>query len=142
MTPIAEGLWLVKDIGWIQLPVCGQGNVKIIARVDGQEHTGQLKNVLFVPSLNANLISIGTATYAGVVIVFTENKAIFNCKDKVTMVVKRSGKGLYHLNVIVKTDDPLAVAAAARTKISLNIALKVGPFELSGYTEIDQNESS
>lgn len=59
MTPIAEGLWLVKDIGWIQLPVCGQGNVKIIARVDGQEHTGQLKNVLFVPSLNANLISIG-----------------------------------------------------------------------------------
>ncbi len=36
------------------------------------------------------------------------------------MVGKRSGKGLYHLNVIVKTDDPLAVAAAARTKISLS----------------------
>ena len=65
MTPIVKGTWLVKGIGGVLLPVLGQGTIDFTATIDGKQCPGRFKNVLFVPSLNANLISIGTAAKAG-----------------------------------------------------------------------------
>ena len=77
MTPIQKGQWLLKGIGGISLPVLGQGTIDFTATVDGKQFPEEFKNVVFVPSLNANLISVGTATNAGVEIVFIGNTVLF-----------------------------------------------------------------
>jgi hypothetical protein len=89
MTPIQKGQWLVKGISGISLPVLVQGTIDFTATVDGKQFPREFKNVLFVPSLNANLISVGTATNAGVEIVFTGNNVLFKQKGTVIMTVHR-----------------------------------------------------
>jgi hypothetical protein len=113
MTPIQKGQWLVKEIGGISLPVLGQGTIDFTATIDGKQFPGEFKNVLFVPSLNANLISVGTASNAGVEIIFTGNTVLFKHEGTVIMTGQRSGKELYHhycersnYSCCSKTEDP------------------------------------
>lgn len=60
MTTIQKGVWLVKGIGVVTLPVLGQGSIDFPATVDGKQYPGEFTEVLFVPSFNATLISVGT----------------------------------------------------------------------------------
>jgi hypothetical protein len=42
MTTIQKGVWLVKGIGEVNLPVFGQGSIDFPATVDGKQYPGQL----------------------------------------------------------------------------------------------------
>jgi hypothetical protein len=124
MTPIQKGAWLVKGIGGVTLPVLGQGSIDFIATVDGKQYPGEFTKVLFVPSLNANLISVGTATNAGIEIVFTGNTVLFKHKGIAIMTGQRSGKELYHLNITVTHNNDQTTAAVAKQKVPLSIVHK------------------
>lgn len=76
-------------------------SIDLIATVDDKLRPGEFRNVLFVSFLNANLISIRTATDAGAEILFTSNKVVFKMHAKVIMTGERSRKDLYHLNITI-----------------------------------------
>lgn len=120
MTPIVKGTWLVKGIGGVLLPVLGQGTIDFTATINGKQCPGRFKNVLFVPSLNANLISIGTAAKAGAKILFSESEVEFKLNGRVILTGLKSAKGLYHLNMTIDGNDSTA-AAVAKKHVSLSI---------------------
>lgn len=119
MTPNPKGQWLVKGIWWILLPILSQGTT--VATVDNKSRPGEFRNSLFVPSLNAHLISIGTATDAGAEILCTGNKTVFKMHGKVVMSGQRSGKDIDHLNIRIDNNNGLTFATAEKKKISLSI---------------------
>jgi hypothetical protein len=54
--------WIVKGIGEKRLYVKGVGDVFFKTHTGGESFTGILKNVLYVPDLGVNLVSIGATT--------------------------------------------------------------------------------
>jgi hypothetical protein len=120
MTAIEKGKWQVKGIGGVLLSVLGQGTIDFVATVTGKERPGQFNNALFVPSLNANLVSILTATDSGAKILFSGNHAVFKLHGKVIMTGQRSGKGLYLLNIRIIDNTGSTLAAVAKKKVSLS----------------------
>ena len=62
---VPQGTWYVAVADDRKLPVRGTGTVKIIRTIDGQEKTGTLQGVLYIPDLRRNLFSIGLATEHG-----------------------------------------------------------------------------
>jgi hypothetical protein len=75
----------------------------------------------FFPTLNAQLILIGTATDAGAEILCTGNKAVFKMHGKVVMSGKRSGQDIHHLNIGFDNNNGLTFATAGKKKISFSI---------------------
>ena len=80
-----------------------QGNVKLNLNVDGKDKTITLRNVLYVPDLSYNLLSVAKATDSGKQVTFDDN----GCDIK----VKRTGKillqavkrrSLYYVNTSTK----------------------------------------
>jgi hypothetical protein len=66
--------WTVKGVGEKRLYVKGIGDVCFKTYAGKKPFTGILKNVLYVPNLGVNLLSIGTATEKdSVQILFLEN---------------------------------------------------------------------
>lgn len=64
------------------------------------------------------MISVGTATNAGVEIIFTGNTVLFKHEGTVIMTGQRSGKELYHLNITVN-DQTTAAVAKQKTPFSI-----------------------
>lgn len=93
-------------------------SIDLIATVDDKLRPGEFRNVLFVSFLNANLISIRTATDAGAEILFTSNKVVFKMHAKVIITGESSRKDLYHLNITI---DNYTGLTAAKKRISLSI---------------------
>jgi hypothetical protein len=62
---IPEGTWTVDGIGNTKLQVVGKGDIQIESRIQGIFHSGTIKNVLHVPHLGVNLISIAAMTSLG-----------------------------------------------------------------------------
>lgn len=121
-TTVPPGVWKVAGIGNTQLEVKGMGCVEIISVVNGKEHTGVLKKVLYVPGLGINLFSIGTVTAAGVQVIFDDNRVSFSRDGSVHLEGQRAGKTLYHLNLTATHhgQEPETVLAAVKT-VSLPI---------------------
>ena len=67
---------------------------------DNQPHTGMLKNVLYVPNLEVNLVSICSATEKdNVQILFSENEVLFSKNGKLSIKGKKASNGLYQLDI-------------------------------------------
>ena len=64
-TPILPGATTVTGVGGVKLQVLGQGTVRINIRIEGEEHQGVLHNVLYVPDLGGNLLSLCTVAELG-----------------------------------------------------------------------------
>lgn len=98
--PVKHDKWTVSGIGEAKLSVAGQGDVNLQATVNGRTLSGIMRGVLYVPGLGINLYSIGTATDAGVEVLFSNNTVSFSRDGEVIMEGRRSGKeALYHLDI-------------------------------------------
>jgi hypothetical protein len=98
--PTGSENWSVSGIGETSLTVAGQGDVSLCAAVNGERLYGTLRGVLYVPGLGINLYSIGTATDAGLKVVFANDTVSFSQDGVVIMEGERAGKKtLYHLNI-------------------------------------------
>jgi hypothetical protein len=98
--PVKHDKWTVSGIGEAKLSVAGQGDVNLHATVNGRTLSGIMRGVLYVPGLGINLYSIGTATDAGVEVLFSNNTVSFSRDGEVIMEGRRSGKeALYHLDI-------------------------------------------
>lgn len=112
--PIETDRWSVSGIGGTNLAVMGQGDVIIVSNVNGKYLKGTMRGVLLVPGLGTNLYSIGTATAAGMDVLFTNDAVSFSRHGVTLMEGKRTGKTLYHLNIQAET-QPIEVHTALKT---------------------------
>jgi hypothetical protein len=105
--------WTVKGVGGKRLYVAGTGDVSFRAFIDNQHYTGMLENVLYVPNLEVNLVSIFSATEKdNVQILFSENEVFFSKNGKLSIKGKKASNGLYQLEItaILKSEyNALAV---------------------------------
>lgn len=83
--------WSVSGIGESSFTVAGQGDVILTATVNGEHLHGKMRDV-DVPGLGINLYSIGTATDAGLKVVFDDDTVSFSQDDVFIMEGKREGK--------------------------------------------------
>jgi hypothetical protein len=92
--------WIVKGVGGKRLYVEGTGDVYFRKHIDGKFYTGVLKNVLYVPNLGVNLVSIGWATEKdSVKILFLENEVLFSKHGRLSIKGKKVTNGLYQLDI-------------------------------------------
>lgn len=89
----------VIGVGNVKLDVHGKGDIEIISIVNGEKRNGIIKNVLFVPDLGTNILSIGTATKSRIEVHFIDNSVYFTLEERVEMEGRRVGNTLYHLNI-------------------------------------------
>jgi transposase InsO family protein len=90
--------------------VAGYGTVSFVSLVNGAPQQHELKDVLFVPTLNFNLVSVHKATRAGLPVTFTEKLGEITCNGR--PVMQAEGKnGLYLISALPKS----ALATAAVT---------------------------
>ena len=67
-----------------------------------ESFTGILKNVLYVPDLGINLVSIGAATEKeNVQILFLEDEVLFSKNGRLSIKGKKAANGLYRLDISV-----------------------------------------
>ena len=81
-----------------RLPVRGSGNARLTVTAVGGIVDFELKNVLYVPGLRKNLLSISKLTANGFVIKFARNVLTIR-KDGITIVVPKVN-GLYKMRVL------------------------------------------
>lgn len=93
-----------------KIAVLGTGEVEVISEVDGSQITGTIKNVLLVPDLATNLLSIGHINDQDVRAVFS-SKQVRLLKDKTILAEGTKWENnLYLMNMI---------AAKAKTSVAL-----------------------
>ena len=103
--PVLSDSWTVNGIGSTRLFVCGYGNVEFIVSVGTVKRAVTIKNVLYVPNLGTNLISIAAVTAVGLSVHFIETKVTFEKNKAVVMMGERIGKTLYHLSILPKISE-------------------------------------
>ena len=82
-----------------KVEVVGVGTVPFISIVEGREMVGELKDVLFIPSLATNLVSIGATTKQGIVSCFRGNRCTLTKNDAVVAIGEKFDDNLYILNI-------------------------------------------
>ena len=96
--PTGSEKWSVSGIGESSLTVAGEEDVSLYATVNRKRLYGTMRGVLYVPGLGINLYSIGTATDAGLKVVFANDTVSFSQDGLVIIEGERAGKKtLYHL---------------------------------------------
>lgn len=85
----------VTGVGGVTLSVLGRGNILVETSTDKKTRPGVLKDVLYVPDLNANLFSIGIATENGTEVHFVDYKALSSNHGVLNMIGSRGLKGLF-----------------------------------------------
>lgn len=122
-TNISSKSWSVNGIGAIKLYAHGKGDVSITTTLNGKEQTGTLNNVLYVPGLGTNLLSIVSATDRGIEVEFSNQTVLFKRNGVPIMSGNRNGKTLYKLNINstkTPTLDNSTALPASVNKVSLN----------------------
>lgn len=122
--PIHNDSWKVKGIGTSCYLVQGYGDVQIWAYINGTRREMTIKNVLYVPGLGKNLISIAAVTELGWKVTFTGSQVQFNHSNNETVMVgKRVGKTLYLLDISPRnpSDNTTESAFVSSTSISLTM---------------------
>jgi hypothetical protein len=91
-TNISPKSWSVNGIGAIKLYAHGKGDVSITTTLNGDEQTGTLNNVLYVPGLGTNLLSIVSATDRGIEVEVSNQTVLFKRNGVPIMSGNRNGK--------------------------------------------------
>ena len=98
-SPIDHGVWPVQGIGGKKLFARGRGNISIQTRVNGEFRTGTIYDVLYVPNLGVNLLSIPALTSRGMRVMFDGETVRFLRGPNTVAVGTRSGASLYLLDI-------------------------------------------
>ncbi len=103
-----------------KLKVIGIGVVRLKLKLPGgNTKTGRLSDVLYVPELAYNLLSVPKVTEAGKEVVFDEMQCqISNDQGEVIAVASKTGS-LYYLNCEPLSDNPQVNAATSTAKENL-----------------------
>jgi hypothetical protein len=108
---IEPGTWAIEGIGGTKLFAHGIGDIRVSRTVNGEKQSGEIKDVLYVPGLSVNLISIACVTENGYNVTFNNDTANVTKDGKIIMVGTRVGKTLYRLDI--STDQLVAKGMAA-----------------------------
>ena len=93
----------------------GRGTVVLeLTKVGGKASRCKLHEVLYVPDLSYNLLSVSKAAEAGKVVKFTETGCEILDSNKKVIAVATTVGGLYHLNC--KADNEQTNAAVNKSK--------------------------
>ena len=92
------------------------GDLNISSFVNGIEHKIEVKNVLLLPGLDHNLLSVRMLEQNGYRIVFEKNKGIILLNGKIAAIAEATESGMYLLNFHVN-------CALANVNLSVNCAL-------------------
>ena len=116
--PVAPGSWPVRGIGTANAPlqVFGVGNIPMKTKVKGRWNTGVLLNVIYVPSLGANLFSIKSATGGGAICTFSDNDVIVTRAGKTVATGSSFQSKLYRLDI--KATQPTDTKPPARSALA------------------------
>jgi len=79
------------------VPVRGKGHVRVLANVEGRAKQFRVEDVLRVPELRANLLSVGKITDRGYRVIFDNVKAVVTDKENQTILTAYRKDGLYYL---------------------------------------------
>lgn len=107
--------------GYIE--ILGKGRIKLICKRKMTTSVNELKDVLFIPDLAANLISTGRAADNGIESHFGKSQCLLTNNNKLVAMGDRigegSGKGLYLMRVAaVKHENPVAMFCQAERTLS------------------------
>jgi len=94
------------------VPVRGRGHARVLANVEGRTKQFRVENVLRVPELRTNLLSVGKITDRGYRVTFDNVKAIVTNKENQTILAAYRKDGLHYLRET--TNDPSFEANFAR----------------------------
>jgi hypothetical protein len=75
------------------------GDITIQTNVNEEWHSGILKNVLFVPDLGVNLLSVRSATKSGLRFLFNNDRVTISKGEKIVVVGESFSNHLYRLNI-------------------------------------------
>jgi len=81
-----------------QLSIKSIGNVQIGINQNGKEDTVLVTNVLHVPDLTTNLLSVSKITQRGLTVVFEKEKCTIYDEDKNIVATATEDHGMYKLN--------------------------------------------
>ena len=117
---IDDGVWPVLVADNKKVWVKGQGDIKIIRHVNGRKLPGILRNVIYIPELARNLLSVGTVSDAGIIFISESLTQPGNCEfrtksGELVMEGKRVHK-LYELSLTVK---PPSITSPAASSVAL-----------------------
>jgi hypothetical protein len=96
---IPERMWTIDEFGSEKLPVAGKGDIRIESKVSRITNTRLLKNLLHVPQLGVNLVSIAAMTKLGAEVTFTNNRVAVKLNNLTIMTGERSGMTLYEFKI-------------------------------------------
>ena len=117
---ISLGEWTVDGIGGVRLPVEGKGDVHVKITAQGKEYETIIKDVLYVPKIGVNLLSIATITDRGIDVNFRGTSVQFSRNDQVYLTGKRIGRNLYELDMVTlnqKQNSPNSALMAVPLRI-------------------------
>lgn len=103
-----------------KVEVKGVGSVPILSRVRGNIIRGTLSNVLFIPTLTANLVSIGAASDQGIATVFTKDGCEFSKGSNTVAKGEKLAGNLYLLDFLAAPSASHGEAYIMNSKRSLN----------------------
>jgi hypothetical protein len=116
---IPPNSWPINGIGGTVLHAKGVGTIKLSSHVHGETINGNLKDVLYVPGLGVNLISVVCLSINGYTVSFHGLEACIMRDNTVIMTASRSGETLYKVNAVVSTPSTMGLAVAT-TEATLN----------------------
>lgn len=110
----------VDGIGGTKLFAHGIGDIEVTRSIDGKIQTGRITDVLFVPKLTVNLISIACITELGFEVTFKNNTAQVRRGSEVVMIGTRVGKTLYQLDISASTNaDRCLIASSSNANLQV-----------------------
>lgn len=117
LQPIPPGKRLIKGVGKNNEAhqATGIGNISIRSKVDGVWHNGTLSNVLFVPNLGVNLLSIEATTERGVTASFDKRGVKLTNNGKIVGTGSKIQQRLYKMHFSNHQQNAASAALAANT---------------------------
>lgn len=85
-----------------KVDVLGEGEIAFSTKVDGRATKAILRNVLYIPTLTTNLVSVGALADAGTTTIFDNGKCFLKNNNHVIAEGTRLRDKLYTLNLEVK----------------------------------------
>jgi hypothetical protein len=110
---IPELSWEINVIGGVTIYALGQGDIHVVTTVDGATQARVLNNVLYVPDLGTNLLSIASATDRGLNVEFLKQTVLFKSNGTTILSGHRRGKALYKFNISATAISSLETQSTA-----------------------------
>ena len=130
---IDEGVWLVIVADNKTIWFKGRGVIKIIRHVNGHQLTSILRNVMYIPDLARNLLSVGTVSDAGITFLSESLIQPSNCEFRTKNgILVMEGKRVIKLYEVTVT----VVAPPVTSPAAPSVALVTHPRDRSYYNDM------